>query len=60
MILKPGRRLNMDLVITLISNTLESSKLGLFGVTGIAVYFVAILAAALYRIREQYLEEGQH
>lgn len=50
----------MDLVITLISNTLESSKLGLFGVTGIAVYFVAILAAALYRIREQYLEEGQH
>ena len=50
----------MDVLGTLLSNMTESTTAGMFGVGGIIVYFGAIVAAALFRIKELYHAEEHH
>jgi hypothetical protein len=48
-----------NVLLELIKNMLHSSTPGYFGVIGIFTFFVAIVAAALYRIKEG-MNEEQH
>ncbi len=50
----------MDVLGTLFSNMGESTVPGMFGVGGILVYFVVIVGAALFRIKEIYQQEEHH
>ncbi len=51
----------MGIIGELIHNMLHSSVTGFFGVSGICIFFVVIVSAALYRIQEaQKADEGHH
>ncbi|WP_162832163.1 hypothetical protein [Desulfonatronovibrio hydrogenovorans] len=47
------------MLVELLRDMFSSTTQGYFGVTGIYVYFVAIVAAAIYRIKEG-MKEGHH
>jgi hypothetical protein len=48
----------MHIIIELIKDMSHSSLQGIFGVTGIFAFLCAIVAAALYRIRE--IQKSDH
>ncbi|MBT8762817.1 hypothetical protein KFV02_02600 [Desulfohalobiaceae bacterium Ax17] len=49
----------MDVILELIKNMSHSTTEGIFGVTAIFIYFIVIVAVAIYRIKEGQ-KEGHH
>ncbi|MFP4085030.1 MAG: hypothetical protein ACLFP9_09340 [Desulfonatronovibrio sp.] len=47
------------MLVDLLKDMFSSTTQGYFGVTGIYLYFVAIVVAAIYRIK-QGMKEGDH
>lgn len=50
----------MQTLLELLQNMSHSSISGLIGVSGIFLFLGGIIAAAIYRIREQLHEEDEH